>query len=442
MAWLTRRWLVLVLLAMAATLTVVGCRRAADAEVSGETSSAISSDPVAPARQVITEEMLPPMLLTAEEVVRLFPSARSVFDRSKVVNNQEAIAATLDPTDTGDDFGQAGRLSGYRNPFYDSEAALALFNHVDLFDSSESAAAFMALVLNDRNRYAGRRVEEGVFLKEYEQIPRPGLGNGGEGRREAFDFYDTQIYNTSAMWRRDNIVAVVGISGRDEMDWWHMVTFLATMMNNRIDRVLAGEIQAPSHRADPEVDSAVYKMAALDAGYDLEAMLLTSRDLQNVSVATEVSYYQSPDAVASLQQVIRSSGFSSRFRDSLVEQIVVGLALTKSSLEAAEALEGIRGIPEQYLEEAWLDYIEAQAGYTPDPFSVKVVKAKDLQNSHGYIFHEGVAWGDYDWHRLYFVVGRVSAVVNVVGPAGRVKLEDTMWLARLVEKRIVKHSPH
>ena len=160
---------------------------------------------------------------------------------------------TTDPNDTASDLAASGRLDGYALEFSDPQALFGdetlagrifgVGTSVDLFDTQESATAFLQREIEDIRRFQGSAIE-GVTLKEFQEFIAPDVGTHAVAGRFIVSVFglDLAVHLTGVRWVRGPVVATVGITALDDADQSGAIERLTLRMDQRIDDVLAGEI--------------------------------------------------------------------------------------------------------------------------------------------------------------------------------------------------------
>ena len=196
----------------------------------------------------VTREHLPGMVLTEEDVAVEFPFMVPDPVESGYQDNEVEAEDTIDPEDTASDLEARGRIDGYEVAFSDFEILVGgetspgrptfATSSVDLFDTPESALAFIQRQIDDFRRFAGSQVEEGFILEALLEFDAPDVGEDTvAGRLDAIlsaPGLETELKATFVVWRRGPVVAVVFVTAVNEEDYGAAVERLARRMDQRI----------------------------------------------------------------------------------------------------------------------------------------------------------------------------------------------------------------
>ena len=162
----------------------------------------------------VTRDQLPGIVLTQTDIHAEFANLQPDPGGSGYQDNDAAAQGTIDPDDTALDLASQGRLDGYAANFFEFEALFGAedaiirpfqtTSQVDLFDSSESAQAFIKLRVQDFGRFSGREFEEGITLERFQEFVAPEVGEdtaAGLLTRFIADF-GWEFTSTYIFWRR------------------------------------------------------------------------------------------------------------------------------------------------------------------------------------------------------------------------------------------------
>ena len=199
----------------------------------------------------ISRDDLRGMVLTQSDVAAEFPMLVFNAGQSGFDDNEDAAIDTIDPDDSGPDLEARGRIDGYDSVFADSAAFLektgnpfTLDTVVGLFDSSESARAFLQREFADFSRFQGREIDtDGTILKEFRPSDVPAVGSDSAGGVVTLSVPElaTDFFAPIFEWRRGRIVATIRMIDLEEQDRSGAIGRLAQEMDARIAAVLAGK---------------------------------------------------------------------------------------------------------------------------------------------------------------------------------------------------------
>ena len=383
------------------------------------------------------------MVLGQSDVETFFPSLKFDARGSGYVDNEASADDTIDPSDTTADIEAQGRLDGYEVSFSEPVVTFGfvLSSGVDLFDSPESAQAFLQRQISDFRRLAGTEIEQGVTLTAFEEFEAPNIGSDAVSSRITASIvgFDKDITNHFVTWRRGPVVAVVIVVAFDNEDRSVTAGRLARRMDLPIDGVLAGKIfvtpvaEAPSGTAEER---------ALKEGFDLSAMLLTLLDLPDGAVITEDGYVEESDAISRYGRGFKPEAQVIMIGSSDLVGIQAAVELFATPLDARGPVLVFRGLDPQVFGELAGPAFAESLGFVPENITFESLNLPPIGDaSAGFLMK--VTAGDLgvDSHLTFFSAGRVRAELIVVGTTGGVALEDTVALAELIVQRIQQNTP-
>ena len=148
------------------------------------------------------------MVLTETDIVAEFPGADTDSEGGEYQDNEQAAEDTIDPDDTAENLAFLGRLDGFTVEFARGET-LGGGASVDLFDSPESAAAFLKRQIDDHHRLVGSEIGEGAGLSAFQELEGPDIGTDSAVGQLTISLvaFDVDINGTFVVWQRGSIVA-------------------------------------------------------------------------------------------------------------------------------------------------------------------------------------------------------------------------------------------
>jgi hypothetical protein len=242
----------------------------------------------------ITAEQLAIMVLPQEE---FDGGAGLVLDTEDAgpVSAREAADSTVDLEDDASDLRRAGWADGYELNYSVANrgAVLArgqgLFgvgSSVDLFDTETSARAQLLKEIQGYERYRGKK-REGVRLVRFETFE---VDIGDEGWGVEFTMRgQATLHGTGVFFRSGRVVASVGYSRGDRATMRDEAIKAGRALESRIERALAGELDAepvPVPREVPEPTQA-----------QLAKMTLAVKDLPSGAFLTDEGRERGDDSV-------------------------------------------------------------------------------------------------------------------------------------------------
>ena len=213
-----------------------------------------SSDVAKPAK--ISEAQLAAMVLPQAELGAI--AARLTFDeRSGPVGNEQAAEDTVDPGDTARSIRTAGRIAGHKAWFGDPGLVAMktgrgvdfVGTEIELLEDNVSAAQYLHKQLNDFQRFQGIQ-DNGTMLTRVRSFPVTRVGDEGEGFRATATAGKDVLYITAVLFRRTRVIGAAIVMRGDRQDARDDAKALAAKLDERIQGVLAGEIE-PETRTPP-----------------------------------------------------------------------------------------------------------------------------------------------------------------------------------------------
>jgi hypothetical protein len=150
----------------------------------------------------------------------------------------------------------------------------------------------------------------------------------------------------------------------------------------------------------------------------------------------------SEDAIGSYEREFESEGLVFELGSSHVIGISTSVELQETELEAQGPVLFIRAADPQLFGELARASFAKLAGFTPENIVFEGLDVPQVGDAvAGLSMKIDTAVIDLEAYMLFFSRGRVIATVMVMGPAGKIALEDVADLAQLVNERIVQFSP-
>jgi hypothetical protein len=204
------------------------------------------------------------MILTPDDVALAIPEIRKQLeDLAKLsggglstgrafIDNDNAARASADLLDTAESLAERGRIVGYTDTYFDASALYAtgelpagpfqVFTRVQMFDTAESASAWLDRSLQDSRDFVGETRNRFTILDLLE-TPAPDLGDQAMIQRTVGVFSGPpSIESTGVLlrWRRGQILGAVQVVTINEESYTAAALGLALTMDARINDVLAG----------------------------------------------------------------------------------------------------------------------------------------------------------------------------------------------------------
>jgi hypothetical protein len=170
-------------------------------------------------------------------------------------------------------------------------------------------------------------------------------------------------------------------------------------------------------------------------------MLPSLSDLPG-GVALDRDGFTDSDAIGSYETEFEPEGLVFELGSSHVIGISTSVELQETELEAQGPVLFIRAAgPQLFGELAGASFAKV-AGFTPENIVFEGLDVPQVGDAvAGLSMKIDTAVIDLEAYMLFFSRGQVIATVMVMGPAGKIALEDVADLAQLVNERIVQFSP-
>ncbi len=384
------------------------------------------------------------MVLTQPEVAAEFPASQLDDAERGYQDGRAAANDTIDPADGPEDLAAQGRLDGYRHRFTDPTVLFGpeVLSTVDLFDTAESAGAFLRRQMEDSRRLVGSEVEEGLTIKSFKDLDTPDVGEDAIGGFlvGSSEGLKVDAGNTFLKWRRGTAVAGVRLISFDGADHADSVRRLAREMDRRIDRVLAGEISATPFVPTPTPTKAPVEPVVVE-GYDLTAMMPTVADFGDTADVRNEGQIAGSGAGGSYERRFKPVEGFIEFQLSRLSEVQSSVELFDTALQARLPIQFLSSLSAQELTELFGPAFGGGAAGSEDG-GVEVLELPALGDaSTGYRMKIRTEAADFDTHLLFFTLGRISGRFVLTGPAGAVAMEDVLAFANQIVQRVREHSP-
>ena len=206
----------------------------------------------------VTEAALATMVVQEGALKEEFP----VLERdgeSGTLSAQEMADQTFDPNDTASGLRRAGWLRGYLMDYYNprGKGLVSVYTSVALFDS---AGAARAVASNEEN---GARVRDGKTVggAAYKglELANPEVGDEAWGMEFSVATDKTTYHITAILFRREQVLGRAIITRTDDTVVRTQVLRLAQITDDRIQRILSGELKPAALSAEDDPRSLVMK---------------------------------------------------------------------------------------------------------------------------------------------------------------------------------------
>ena len=203
-----------------------------------------------PTARDISDAELAAMVLPLEEL----GSAYADFERdddSGFQSNEDKIDDAFDEEDEEGDVERYGRVTGYEESYTSVEGLLEegvfiIGTMVALYEDSDGASGDLKDEVNDSKDAEGT-TDEGVTVGDVEEFDPDDFGDESVGLVLALSgeaLGDLTFYGTLVAFRRGRIIGSVVIARFDDEDVRDEATELARKLDERVQAVLRGEVEA------------------------------------------------------------------------------------------------------------------------------------------------------------------------------------------------------
>ena len=377
------------------------------------------------------------MVLTQSQIDSEMPGLQ-LSSRSGYLTDVDVAKHTLDMDDTGEDVAAQGFVDGYEHLFSDQNAPFgpSILTRGYLWDTPDSARVFIRHQMEDAQRLEGSQLPGGITLTEFQGLKAPEVGEDAVAFRVTGTIadYQTEVVTTLLMWRRGPVVATVGVLSFDDEDRSAIVGRLAQQMDHRIDGVLAGQIVAGPFVPTP-VPQVTPRGATTPRPIEdskLTAMLLTLADLPTGAVITSEGPAETTDATQSYGRRFGPAGATMQLGPSEVTEVRVTVEIYASDAIARAPIEIIRSMGPEWLGQLLQESDAGKGGTNVEPVDIPQIG----DASAALMVRMETPAGKIEAHTVHVSRAQVRAQLLVVGPAGKVFLDDVVALAQLLDQRI------
>jgi hypothetical protein len=199
-------------------------------------------------KEKVTRAQLAAMVLPK---TRFGASAKGLllYGGSGVTTNAKYASMTIDPNDTAGSLTSSGRVVGYDRTYEAPQFAsrtprgtLTMSTGVELLADTVYATQYLHARLNDYERLKGA-VRPGLKLRNVSSFEVVGIGDAGGGFRATVVAPGlVTAHETTVFFRRGRIVGYAGVLRGSPGDARQEAMRLAVALDDRIQKVLAGEV--------------------------------------------------------------------------------------------------------------------------------------------------------------------------------------------------------
>ena len=356
---------------------------------------------------------------------------------------------TFDPDDTGAELKAAGYENSYGLGYTDSaaiEEERGLFNagtSAVLFDSDESASAFLAKQFEDFTRLEGEEYEEGLTLETAEGFDGVKVGDEARFVELTIAAEDLEAYFTGFNFRLGRLLGRGGIVSFDDTDLRARVEEIAQALEDRVKDVLRGDVDdtpipiptpSPSPTPPPTPPPPLDRETGFDILPEMVPQLeelppgfeesFTSFD----TIEEEADLFDDPDAQRRLESWEFLLGYDRYYlRDPSQGTFDVSVEVWLHESEA--------GAMEAFLDGAFeFDYPEITEELLPD-LAVMGDESEVYRYAGLYTPAEGEPI-QTEGYAFIIRVGQFVAILETFSPAGLSTQDEALGLAQVLENRM------
>jgi hypothetical protein len=219
----------------------------------------------------ITDEELALMVLPQSELGPEYADFELDEEESGFNTNESEIEDAFDPEDEAADVERFGRVKGYGEEYSAFDAVLEgqgvylIATDVDLFEDADGASGEFRDTVEDAKGQVGE-TNEGATLESAEEFDAGEIADEAAGyafrATTSADEDGVTLYGTTVGFRRGRIIGSSVIIRLDDQDVQEEATALARKLDERIQAVLRGEVEAeptaaPAPSGEPTPASSV-----------------------------------------------------------------------------------------------------------------------------------------------------------------------------------------
>ena len=367
----------------------------------------------------VSEAALATMVVQDDELKEAFPALERDGE-SGSLTAQEMADQTFDPDDTASGLRKAGWLRGYltdyRNPR--GKGLVSVFSSVALFDSAGAARAVAAKEENGARVRDGKTVG-GATYKGLE-LSDPAVGDEAWGMEFRIRAGTTTYYVTAILFRREQVLGRAIITRTDGTVIRAQVLKLAQTTDDRIRRILSGELK-PAELA-VEDDPRAFVMKRSDFGLYL-------------SLAHEGPFRNGPTK-GYLQEFDVDRGTLGSSRPTYLRTVAQIYASAKAAGEDQRYFSSEKG--RSTIVARYLDAL-LQGSFEPRGLQVRGLDVKG-EDSAGLVFTFEAPKGRILGVMVTSRVGRARGNLTVMGSANEMRPADVVKLLPRLRTRLGAES--
>jgi hypothetical protein len=367
----------------------------------------------------VTEAALATMVVQEHELKQDFP----VLERdgeSGTLSAQEMADQTFDPDDSASALRKAGWLRGYLMDYYNPrrKGLVSVISSVALFDSAGAARAVAAKEENGVRVRDGRTFGGATYRRL--ELYDPEVGDDSWGIEFSIGAGKATYHITAILFRREQVLGRAIVTRSDDAVVRAQVLKLAQATDDRIERILCGEL----------------KPAELPAGHDPRSLVMHRSDFGLYLSLAHQGVFRNGPVKGFLQEFSVERGTLGASHPDYVRTVAQVFPSPKAAADDQRyfsSAEGRNTIVARYLE-AFL-----KGSFEPRDVQVRALAVKGA-DSAGLVFTLDAPKGRILGVMVTSRVGSARGNLTVMGFANEMRPADAVKLLPLLRTRLGAES--
>ena len=367
----------------------------------------------------VTEAALATMVVQEDELKQDFPMLERDGE-SGTLSAQEMADQTFDPDDSAPGLRKAGWLRGYLMDYYNPrrQGLVSVVSSVALFDSAGAARAVAAKEENGVRVRDGKTLEGATYRRL--ELYDPEVGDDSWGIEFSVGAGKATYHITAILFRREQVLGRAIVTRSDDAVVRAQVLKLAQATDDRIGRILSGEL----------------KPAELPAGDDPGSLVMHRSDFGLYLSLAHQGVFQNGPVKGYLQEFDVERGTLGASHPNYLRTVAQVFPSTKVAADDQRYFSSAKGrntIVARYLE-AFL-----KGSFQPRDIQVRALAVKGAENA-GLVFSFDAPKGRILGVMVTSRVGRARGNLTVMGPADEMRPADVVELLPRLRTRLGAES--